>query len=408
MPSENGEPGNSRAFLRRVKRVVHAPRHRFLAVTPPGLTGFCAGELTGMGIDSPRTTDAGVEFEGTFDACYAANLHLRTASRILWRLPEFRAGASEELFKKISALPWELFMNPAVPLRVETHVERSRIRHEGVARETVETGIRKKFKELGIVAPPVASRREDSEDPMAAPREQRIIVRLEDDRCSVGLDTTGAHLHLRGYRSRHTGAPLRETLAAALLMAAGWNGDVPLVDGMCGSGTFPIEAALLARKLPPGLHRRFLFEQWPGFRPETWNYLKRKALEASLPEIPVPLTAVDRDAEAVEIAQSNAQRAGVRENVRWIAGDFFDIGADSLGLPPGLVLLNPPYGLRLESDGKELYERIGAHLRNRFQGWKAAVLVPEGIPASALGFKALRLRRLGHGGLSVVAALGRV
>ncbi|MCE5336616.1 MAG: hypothetical protein LLG06_18720, partial [Desulfobacteraceae bacterium] len=240
-----------RAFQRRIKNHVTGPLHRFAAVVPQEVAPVCLREIESLGIQGAEITEAGVEFPGKLKDAYACNLWLRTASRVLCRLSEFRAGISEEFFYKVTQVPWELWLDPALPLDVESHVEYSRISHEGKAAELLEDGIRKVFRDRGT-AGGMGSEKGEA---------QRIILRIVRNHCRISLDTTGAHLHQRGYRSVHSGAPLRETLAAAILLRAGWSGDRPLIDGMCGAGTFPVEAALIARKLPPGLFRKFLFDR---------------------------------------------------------------------------------------------------------------------------------------------------
>lgn len=329
---------------------------------------------------------------------------------MLCRLPSFRAGASEELFHKVSGIRWELWLNPEVPLRVSSYVEHSRIEHEGVVADTFVAGVQKRFGGLGLPGPPElkAGWDEQEVDVTALPWHQRIIVRLDRNRCEISLDTTGPHLHERGYRLHHTGAPLRETLAAAILHKAGWTGETPLMDGMCGSGTIGIEAALIARRLPPGLGRRFLFEKWPAFQPKTWEYLVRKAKEGSLDIPPVPIVSVDRDPEAVSVARGNRERAGAAADVRLECMDFFDVRPRAFGLSEGLLVLNPPYGKRIKEDVSLLYQRLGSHIVSHFKGWQVAVLAPSRSLATSLKIRSPRLWHIEHGGTPIVVVMGRV
>lgn len=397
----------NKAYLRHVKRYVQAPVHRFAAVTPPELSLLCKGELSALGMPDLAITEAGVEFSGDLSACYLSNLWLRTASRILCRLPAFRAGAAEELFHKVCGVPWELWLNRTLPLHVEAFVEHSRIEHEGVVADTVVAAVRKRFM-LQKMEPP--GRWKSDQDSTAEPAsleplKQRMLIHLKKNQCRISLDTTGAHLHQRGYRRRHMGAPLRETLAAGIIMRSGWRGDSPLVDGMCGSGTFAIEAALMGRHLPPGLSRPFLFEKWPAFQEKTWGYLCRKARENALPHSPVPIVGIDHDCEAIAVSRENAFEAGVGEDIRWINEDFFQFHPRDLGLKPGLLLLNPPYGLRLEGGGKELYAPLAIHLRRAFAGWHVAILVPDRSLAVIMGLPSMRFWTIKHGGLSVMVGM---
>jgi 23S rRNA G2445 N2-methylase RlmL len=238
--------------------------------------------------------------------------------------------------------------------------------------------------------------------------EQRILVHITDNRCVISLDTTGTHLHQRGYRTHHMGAPIRETLAAALLLKSGWRGESTLLDGMSGSGTFPIEAALLARRLPPGLLRPFLFQAWPSFGEKTWNYLLKKAREGALDRAPRPIIGMDIDPEAVKTARGNGQRAGVSEDITWERMDFFDFKPREHSVSPGLLVLNPPYGLRLEGQAAKLYPEIGNHLRAHYRGWKVAILAPDRTHGARMNISSLRFWKIVHGGLPIVAAMGRV
>lgn len=400
----------SKAFLRHVSRYIQSQPHRFAAVTPPELVDVCRAELQDIGFQEAESTPAGVEFEGRIEDCYLANLRLRTAGRILCRLPSFRAGTAEELFHKLTKIRWELWLDPTLPLQVEPHVEYSRIEHEGQMADTVLAGIQRRFSSNRILPPnrwqPPAG--ETREDDLPFTAHQRVLTRLMKNHCTLSLDTTGAHLHQRGYRLKHTGAPLRETLAAAILMKCGWRGHVPLVDGMCGAGTFAVEAATMARRLAPGLSRNFLFERWPSFQEKTWAYLRRKQAEEALARSPVPIVALDLDSEAVAVARENAGRAGVEGDIRWENSDFFSFRPRDRGLEPGLVAIDPPYGKRMSGGGRDLYERVGAVLRNHFAGWQAVVLAPERPLATLLRLPSARFWDLRHGGMSIVVAMGRI
>lgn len=400
------EPDSSsqKAVQRRIRRHVLGPDHRFAVITPPELSALCRDELRCLGITETVVTQAGIEYSGDLVSCYLSNLHLRTASRVLCRFSTFRAGVVGELLHKVLDLKWELWLNPRILLQVEAHVEHSRIGHEGLVADTVFSGIRKRFGMLGLPLPELRGSAVAAEPG----DRQRIIVHLTHNHCELSLDTTGAHLHQRGYRTTHAVAPMRETLAAAVLLKSGWNGSTPLVDGMCGSGTFPVEAVWMARRLPPGLRRRFLFQEWPSFRQKTWEYLCRRAVEASTDSCPMPVFAMDIDAEALSTAMKNAERAGIQKDITWMKTDFLEFIPHRHGLSPGLLVLNPPYGKRMAEGDDLLYRRLGDHLRTHFAGWRVAVLVPSRSHASQLHMPSIRLWRIVHGGLPVFAAMGRL
>ena len=217
---------------------------------------------------------------------------------------------------------------------------------------------------------------------------------------------TGSHLHERGYRIEHTGAPLRETLAAAILLRAEWDGDIPIVDGMCGSGTFPIEAALIARRMPPGQGRDFLFMKWPSFQAKMWEYLSRSAEESALGKTKETVIGVDVDPGAISVSRNNGLRAGVADDIEWKTMDFFDF--NPRGIQRGLLILNPPYGKRLPGGGRAFYESLGTHLRRNFNGWQYAVLAISRSDAAALNLGSMRFWNIRHGGIPIVVAVGSI
>jgi len=404
------ESSQNKAYHRHVRRFVWAPDHRLAAIVPPELSSLCREELSGLGITETEITQAGVEFFAGLSDCYRCNLWLRTAGRILCRFPAFRAGAVEELFNKVSGLRWELWLNSSIALHLETFVKHSRIEHEGMVEETVLSGIERRFRAQNLHAPVRWKAVEEEHLPEldSIRRKQRVLIHLRENRCEISLDTTGTHLHQRGYRLHHMGAPLRETLAAALLLKAGWRGDSPLVDGMCGSGTIPIEAALMVRRMPPGGRRQFLFQQWPSFREEQWAYLLRKAMEQALPEAASRIVALDLSEQAIATAKQNALRAGVEKDIEWACTDFFSFDPREHQLGPGFLILNPPYGKRIGGGGKPFYEQLGAHLRRAFKGWHTAVLAPDRASAMALRLPAMRFWNITHGGIPIIAAMARI
>ncbi|MEJ5364762.1 MAG: hypothetical protein WHS86_06665 [Desulfosoma sp.] len=388
---------------RRIRTHIRAKEHQFAAVVPRELLGVCRREMEQLGLDILEESEAGVEFRGKLEACYLANLWLRTAARVLCRFPAMKVGAREELFSKTARLPWELWIDPRVAVRVDVYLNASRLTHTGWARKAFQDALRKRFEGFGAGISFVDS------DPAAGPAAmeeealvQRIMLRIEHNRCRISLDTSGAHLHQRGYRLKHAGAPLRETLAAALVLQSGWKPPEPFLDGMCGSGTAVIEAALLAGKIPPGRRRRFLFQRWPSFQEKTWQYLLRKADEGVRDVAPARFIAVDHDPKAVAVARENAVRAGIAPWVAWHTMPFEKLDPLDLGLDRGLVFLNPPYGVRLQAD-RGLYERLLNHLGRCFAGWKAVVLAPERDLLVSGSVRPRKIRRLRHGGLPISA-----
>lgn len=400
----------SKSFERQVRRHLRAGEQQFAAIVPPVFVPLCETELATLDIPVTSVFPGGVEFTGRWADCYRANLCLRTASRVLWRLPEFRCGALEALFNHIAKQRLELWLNPSIPLQISVHLNVSRIPHEGEAKETILAGISRRMAQLGLPRPKDFDRQQQGETTSKDSHDskQRIIARIDHNRCHLSVDTTGPHLHRRGYRRFHTGAPMRETLAAAVLIKAGWTGAVPLVDAMSGSGTVAIEAACLARRLVPGLQRRFLFESWPCFFESTFGNVKVNAAAAIRPRSPSPIIAIELDPGSMGVARENARSAQVDADIRWHTGDLFEFDPADHKLSPGLIVVDPPYGKRLAGGGKEFYKQLGTTLRRKFTGWHAAVLAPQRSWLSQLGVRPLRTWPVPHGGLPVDVALFRI
>jgi len=224
----------------------------------------------------------------------------------------------------------------------------------------------------------------DTKDP-----DLRVNVHLVKNRCTISLDTSGAPLDRRGYRLARTEAPLRETLAAALIELTGWDGTVPLVDPMCGSGTIPIEAALKAGRRAPGLLRQFGFERWSTFDRALWQRLVREARDEALATVPVPIVGSDQSAKAVATARENSERAGVAGVIQLAQRELDDFSPPP---GPGILLVNPPYGQRLgeEEALKPLYRQLGDIMKQRCKGYTAYLFTGSSELAKCVGLKATR------------------
>ena len=279
------------------------------AVTAPGLESICAAELAALGI--PATPeDGGVSWTGTLESVARANLWLRTASRVIVRLAEFRATAFFELELKAKQLPWRRFVVPGEQVEFRVTCRKSKLYHSDAVAQRFGEAVSRQIRGVRLVAG-----KEADDETASASERQLFIVRFVRDVCTVSVDSSGALLHLRGYRQQLAKAPLRETLAAAVLLGAGWAGDVPLDDPMCGSGTIPIEAALIARRIAPGVRRSFSFLRWPEMDKTVWSTLVSEAKGAELPRSPVAIHGADRDAGAIVASRANAERAGVQDDV---------------------------------------------------------------------------------------------
>ena len=362
------------------------PRFELFAATAPGLESIAAGELKALGIKGTQEP-GGVAFDGDLDRIYLANLWLRTASRIILRLGRFHASTFYELERRAAKLRWADFLPDKGRVEVRVTCRKSRLYHSDAVAERVLGAIQKVSPagiDLGVATPESGEEGDGGEAPSST---QLFVVRIVDDQCEVSADTSGELLHRRGYRQEVAKAPLRETLAAAMLLASGWQKNDPLVDPMCGSGTIPIEAALLGRRIAPGLGRSFQFMTWKSFDESLWEETVAKAKEAVL-NSPLRISGSDRDAGAIQAASHNAARAGVASDLEFSERP---ISASLAALPDledgksGWIITNPPYGIRLDdnSDLRNLYAATGTALSQK-SGWRIGVLTPDAAMARQL------------------------
>ena len=370
----------------------------FFAVTAPGLEPFTALELSRLFPDREPVPEAGgVTFRGSLADLYRANLHLRTASRVLARLGmPFLARDFDELRQKAARLPWERFLAPGQPVALRVTCHKSKLYHSDAVARVLALALADR---LGQSSPLVKTDEESDQPP------QLIVVRLAEDRVTVSVDSSGTILHKRGYRLASAKAPLRETLAAGLLMASGWDLRSPLLDPFCGSGTIPIEAALMALGIPPGINRRFAFMDWPGFDQQLWASIQTPFPLNHSPSLTI--LASDRDAGAIEMARQNAERAGVAQVI-----EFSQRAVSAIEPPPGpgWVVTNPPYGHRVRGgrDLRDLYARFGDVLRARCPAWQVTVLCSDRALLGQMRLDLDTSLALVNGGIRVRVGRGKV
>lgn len=377
-------------------------------VTAPGLEALAAGELAGLGI-SASPEPGGVAWEGGLERLYAANLHLRTASRVLVRVADFRARTFFELERHARRIEWDRFLAPGRALGLRVTSRKSRLYHE----KAIEQRLREAAELRCGPLPAAPPRAEDDEEAAEGEDEQLFVVRFLHDRCTISADSSGALLHRRGYRQALARAPLRETLAAAMLLGGRWSPHAPLVDPMCGSGTIPIEAALLARRIPPGLAtaerepRAFAFERWPGHDDDLWRRVVEEARSGILPRAGVPLLASDRDQGALAATESNAGRAGVLDDLTL---SVRPLSALEPPLGTGWLITNPPYGARVGDPRalRDLYAALGNLARRRLPGWTLALLSADRQLEARIGIPLRDELRTRNGGIPVRLVVGRV
>ncbi|HEY8432607.1 MAG TPA: hypothetical protein VIL20_29755 [Sandaracinaceae bacterium] len=326
----------------------------------PGLEPMLAEELASLGALEPRVVPGGVTLRGHRRVIYRANLESGLASHVLVRVASFVADRFDVLERELEAIAWEKWLLPGVPRTVRASAKKSRLHHTGALIERAERAIAARLGDDGA----------GEGEPVP------VALRVERDRVLVSIDTSGSPLHRRGYRVRTTAAPLREDLARALVVASGWDPSTPLVDPVCGSGTIAIEAAALARRLPPGRLRSFAFERTALFDEATWREVRRAALARSLPRAPAPIRASDRDPAAIDAARANAERAGVAGDLSFAVSPVSELELPTGG--EGALVANPPYGHRLGDRQRlaALYRAIGRRAAER-PGWRLAVLTSE-------------------------------
>jgi len=372
------------------------------AAVAPGLEPLALAEAQALGIRA-RAEEGGVAWSGDVRSVIVANVGFRIASRVLVRVAEFEARSFIELERWARRIPWSLSVAPGTSVRFRVTCRKSRLYHsDAVAQRLADAASR--------AVAGVRAEADGAGDDEALDREDSslFVVRFYRDRCTVSADASGALLHRRGYRQATAKAPLRETLAAALVAASGWDGVAPLIDPMCGSGTIPIEAALAARRIPPGAHRGFAVERWPGVPAAVTRAVRAELAASTLATAPGPIVGSDRDAGAIESARGNAARAEVATDV--------ELGVHALSamqLPDserGWVVSNPPYGVRVGDTTRvrDLWAQLGNVLRRRAPGWQVTLLSPDAALERQLQIPMRVVARTTNGGIPVRIVSGTV
>lgn len=377
------------------------------AVTAPGLEPVCAAELSALGI-AGAAVDGGVTWRGDLASLYRANLWSRTASRVVVRAGEFRARTFGELERHAARLPWARLVGEGAQVSLRVTSRKSRLYHSDAVAERVAGVLAREVRaDAGVL------KQDDEEGGEVAA--QLVVIRFVRDVCTVSVDSSGALLHQRGYRQALAKAPLRETLAAALLLASGWHGRSPLIDPLCGAGTLAIEAALLARRIAPGLAaasrepRAYAFQAWPGYDGALWRSVVADAQSLILPGGQVPILGSDRNAGAITAARSNAERAGVAADMQLVQCPLADVEAPEAAATAGHIATNPPYGVRVGQAGElhGLYRTLGRVAAERFPGWTLALIAAEPRLSAATGLPLLELLATRNGGIAIRMLAGR-
>lgn len=396
------------ASEKRIRRQVIARPQAFYVIAPPGFERVCADELAGPGFPEDGgvvSEKGGVSFTGRVHDGYFANLHLRTANRILMRVESVRAENFRRLAKKVKDIAWELYLDPGTPIRIAVTTRHSRLFHTDAVSECIREGIESRF--LDRSAGPAGV-------PPGSVEPQRIFVRGLDDTFTLSLDSSGELLYKRGIKTHGGKAPIRESLASAILFMAGYRPGDLLLDPMCGTGTFSLEAAMISNHIPAGWFRDFAFMRWPCFRQPRWEYIRKQSEERIVIRKAPVISASDQDQQACRQLEQIVGAAGLLSTVSVGNRDFFDMTPPALhdGCGKklgGLVVINPPYGRRMSfgKQGDSFFAEIGAKLAADFRSWRVALLVPDRQWARQLPFP-VHFHPVFHGGLTLALFLGRV
>jgi len=361
----------------------------YFATVARGLEEIAASELEGLGAAEVRPDFAGVHFAGDRALLYRVNLWARTIFRVLMPIEEFHCAHAKQLYTQVRNIPWEEYLSPDDTLAVtctggnrnlnHTHFTALQVKNAIVDRQRDREGWRSS---VDVQSPDLL-----------------VNAHIYRNRCILSLDSSGDSLHRRGYRPAVGTAPLKETLAAALLAVAEWTPDLPFLDPLCGSGTLPLEAGLKALNVAPGLFRnRFGFESWHDFDPNLWQQLRQEAQARQLSALPAPIFGSDRDSQVLAQAQANARKCNLEQHLQFAIAELSQLEAPA---DSGIIICNPPYGKRLGETQQlaALYKLLGDTFKQRFKGWTAYILTGSKELSKRVGLKASRRFPVSNGSI---------
>jgi putative N6-adenine-specific DNA methylase len=335
-------------------------KQRFFAPCPRGLEGVLAGELAELGAGDIIAAEGGVGFSGPLALAYAVNLHSRIASRVLWQVGSGRYRSEEDVYRGVNGLDWPHLFDGALTIRVNVSAVHSPLNSLDFITLRIKDAVCDRFRAQTGARPDVDTAQPDV----------RIHAFLESERFTVYLDTSGEPLFKRGARQSAGEAPLRENLAAGILTLSGWTPDQPLLDPMCGSGTFLIEALQIAHGIPPGAQRNFAFEKLRSFDEAAWNGIKAAARARPVPNPAPAIYGSDLYGDALKRARVNLAAAGFADSVSLKQANMLEISAPAA---QGILVANPPYGVRIgeQDELAAFYPQMGDVLKKKFTGWRA-------------------------------------
>lgn len=349
------------------------------ATVPLGAEELAAGELKRLGAQSVSATRGGVNFSGNHALLYRSLLQLRTVSRVLVQLGQFPCNSPQDLYDGIRAIPWNNMLTPEMTLAVDCTLRDSVITHSHFAALKAKDAIVDLLRDTTGSRPNI-----DTKSP-----DLRVNLHISKNLCTVSLDASGEPLDRRGWRLDRNDAPLRETLAAAIMLHTGWDGSVPLLDPMCGSGTLLLEGVSMALAKPAGADRQFGLMCWHDFDRRLWNTVLQEEQAKSVATLSVPVLGFDRDPRAIIACRENARRAGIEYAISFDRKPFEE--AEPCG-HEGILVMNPPYGIRMgdRTALAEQYRKIGEVFKRRFTGWTAYLLAGDLELAKLIGLKPSR------------------
>ncbi|MGL6064404.1 MAG: THUMP domain-containing class I SAM-dependent RNA methyltransferase [Fusobacteriaceae bacterium] len=363
---------------------------KLIASASMGIEGIVKDECKNLGFENVQTFNGRVEFEGTYLDIPKANIYLRCADRVYVKMKEFKARTFEEMFQHIMSISWEDIIpeNGCFPISWVSAVDCKLF-----SKSDIQKIAKKAMVERLKTAYPG--------NIVFSERGAKYAIKIQGlkDNFVVSIDTSGEALHKRGYRYLHNEAPIKETMAAAMVYLANWRGGaLPMLDPMCGTGTIAIEAAMIARKIAPGVNRNFASEDWDIITREEWLNARDEAMSGEDHEKEVKIYASDIDSETLEIAKINAEKAGVEEDIQFDCANFITLEAMD---KKGAVITNPPYGDRLSDvEGvQRLYTLMGDLMRMRFPKWSVYVITSYEEFQEYYGKRATKNRKLYNGGI---------
>jgi putative N6-adenine-specific DNA methylase len=361
---------------------------RFFATCPRGLEPLLAEELFAAGAREVAEVPGGASFCGDWRVCYGANLHSRIATRILWRVGHGAYRREDDIYRLVHGLPWRQWFSERQTIRVFVTAIRSPLKSLDFITLRIKDALCDRFRAECGSRPSVNT---------AAPQ-VRIHAFLTEREVTLYLDTSGEALYKRGFKTAAIEAPLKENLAAGILKLTGWRPGETLLDPMCGSGTFLLEAAQIALGVAPGLGRTFGFERLKPFQPELWQSLQAAARAQVRPVAPLAIFGADKDALQIAHAREKLRAAGLEQAVMLQAGDILELAPPA---PPGVLMANPPYGVRLADQQAlaEFYPRLGDVLKQRYAGWRCYFFTADLRLAKLIGLRASRRLPLYNGAL---------